>query len=167
MQYMKTLDFNKKFVDLFYKTKRVKSKFETENPNELVLASDACKAISTKKDESIQKGFNWVISQRDVILLTNKRIIFDQYSIPLEIISSAELVQLKTMFGKGQVLKVSTIDNDCYQFGMQFNSEWLNQKVLPLTIEKGQIEYSTFSILIRIFIVGYLIYWLYGELINK
>jgi hypothetical protein len=55
-----------------------------------------------------------------------------------------------------------TKDDSHYQFGMQFNPEWTNQNVLPLTIEQGQVKTSTFSLIMRLILVGYIIYWLLG-----
>ncbi|MBP1630020.1 MAG: hypothetical protein H6Q15_913 [Bacteroidetes bacterium] len=159
--------FKKKLNDLIYGTQRVKCRFEMENPNEKVVASDACKAISTSNNQKIEYGFNWVISQREVILLTDKNIICGKCIIPLESISSAELVEFSPRYGNSFVLKICTKDNCNYQFGMQYNSEWINQRVLPLTIEKGRIKFSPFSIIIRVFIALYLMYLIYEQFINK
>jgi hypothetical protein len=62
-------------------------------------------------------------------------------------------------------LKVQTTDDKNYQFGMQLNPQWTNQRRLPLTLEKGKVKHSAFSILVRLIIVAYLIYWLYERFI--
>ena len=41
---------------------------------------------------------------------------------------------------------------------MQMNKEWTNQNELPLTIEKGKLKNSLFSIAIRLILIGYIIY---------
>ena len=76
-------------------------------------------------------------------------------------ISNAQLLKINSLFGGGQVLKVQTTDDKNYQFGMQLNPEWTSQQRLPLTLEKGQLKHSAFSIIVRLIAVGYLIYWLY------
>ena len=65
----------KGFVDLIYGTGRVRQKFELDNPNEKVLAADASKGIMTTSNQDIQRGLDWVTSQRAVVLLTDKKIV--------------------------------------------------------------------------------------------
>jgi len=72
---------------------------------------------------------------------------------------------MDSLLSSGQVLKIQTTDNKNYQFGMQLNPEWTNQQRLPLALEKGQLKKSAFSIIIRLIIFGYLIYWLYERFI--
>ncbi len=151
----------KGLVDIIYGTDRVRQKFELENPNEKVLAADASKGIVTTTDQNIQRGLDWVTSQRAVVMLTDKKIICGKWTIPLDTISTAQLLKINSLFGGGQVLKVKTADNKNFQFGMQLNPEWTNQQLLPLTLEKGQVKNSAFSIVVRIIAIGYLIYWLY------
>jgi hypothetical protein len=151
----------KGFVDIIYGTGRARRKFERENPNEKVFAADASKGIVTPTNQDIKRGLDWVTSQRAVVILTDKKIICGKWTIPLQAISTAQLLKINSLFGSGQVLKLQTADNKNFQFGMQLNPEWTNQQVLPLTLEKGQVKNSAFSIVVRIFAIGYLIYWLY------
>jgi hypothetical protein len=65
----------KGLVNLIYGTRRARCKFERENPNEKVLAADASKGIVTTSNQDIQRGLNWVSSQRAVILLTEKKLV--------------------------------------------------------------------------------------------
>jgi len=155
----------KGLVDLIYGTGRVRKKFEINNPTEKVLAADASKGIVTTSNQDIKRGLDWVTSQRAILMLTDKKIICGKWIIPIDTISTAQLIKIKSLFGGGQVLKVQTTDGKNYQFGMQVNPEWTNQELLPLTIEKGQVKHSAFSILIRLIIVGYLIYWIYKRFI--
>ena len=155
----------KGLVDLIYGTGRVRRKFERDNPNEKVLAADASKGIVTTKNQDIQRGLDWVTSQRAVVLLTDKKIISGKWTIPLDTIATAQLLNINSLFGSGQVLKVQTTDDKNYQFGMQLNPEWTSQQQLPLTLEKGQVKHSAFSIIVRLIAVGYLIYWLYERFI--
>ncbi|GAB3653690.1 hypothetical protein GCM10028791_23910 [Echinicola sediminis] len=94
-------------------------------------------------------------------MLTDKKIVCGKWTIPLDTIATAELMKINSLFGGGQVLKVQTTDHKHYQFGMQFNPEWTSQQQLPLTLEKGQVKHSVFSITVRLIAVGYLVYWLY------
>jgi hypothetical protein len=129
------------------------------------LAADASKGIVTTTNQDIKHGLDWATSQRAVVLLTDKKIICGKLSIPLDTIATAQLLKIKSLFGGGQVLKVQTTDDKNYQFGMQLNPEWTSQQQLPLKLEKGQVKYSVFSIIVRLIAVGYLIYWLYERFI--
>jgi hypothetical protein len=152
----------KGLVDLIYGVGRVKTDYLRTNPTEKILAADGSKGITTKGDKGIERGLDWVTSQRAVVLLTDKKIKCGQWDIPLENIETAQLLKINSLFGPGQVLKLKTMDDIHYQFGMQFNPEWTNQNVLPLTIEQGQVKTSTFSLIMRLILVGYIIYWLLG-----
>ncbi len=155
----------KGLVDLIYGTGRVRRKFERDNPNERALAADASKGIVTTANQDIQRGIDWVTSQRAVVLLTDKKIICGKWTIPLDTIATIQLLKINSLFGSGQVLKVRTTDDKNYQFGMQLNAEWTSQQQLPLTLEEGQVKHSAFSIIVRLIAVGYLIYWLYERFI--
>lgn len=154
-------------VDLLYGTKRIKRKFELANPKEKVLASDGSKGIVTTSNQDIQRGLDWVTSQRAVVLLTDKRIVCGKWTIPLDTISTAQLIKINTLFGRGQVLKIYTSDGKNYQFGMQLNPEWTRQQILPLTHEKGQVKHSAYSIIARLIAVGCIIYWLYYRFMSN
>jgi hypothetical protein len=153
----------KGLVDLIYGTGRIRRKFELDNPNEKVLAADASKGIVTTTNQDIQRGLDWVTSQRAVVMLTDKKIVCGKWTIPLDTLSTAQLLKINSLFGGGQVLKVQTTDDINYQFGMQINPEWTSQQILPLTLEKGQVKNSVFSIVVRLIVVGYLIYWIYNQ----
>lgn len=155
--------FMKGLVDFIYRTGRARKKFERDNPNEIVLAADASKGVITKKDQDIQHGANWVTSQRAVILLTDKKIVCGKWIISLDEISAVQLIK----YGSGQVLKIQTNNGIHYQFGMQTNPEWTNQQILPLTLEKGQVKYSFFSIIVRLILIGYIIYFIYSRFISR
>ncbi|MCI2230405.1 hypothetical protein MC378_14595 [Polaribacter sp. MSW13] len=153
----------KSLVDFIYGTNRLRVKYELSNPNEKVFASDASKGIITNSNKDIVRGTNWVTSQRAVVMLTNSKIICGKWNIPINEIQSSQLIKINSLFGGGVVLKIQTGNNENYQFGMQINPEWIEQKVLPLTFENGKVKYSIFSIIIRILAIGYLINWAYNK----
>jgi hypothetical protein len=159
-------EFMKKIVDLIYGTKKVRDIYLLKNPTEVIFAIDGAKAIVTKDNKEIERGLDWITSQRAVILLTNSKIICGKWTILLDNIQSAQLLQISSILGNGLVLKIQTKDNKHYQFGMQMNHEWLKQKVLPLKLEKAKISNSLFSIVLRIFIICYIAFLIY-RLINR
>lgn len=155
----------KGLVDLIYGTERVRRTFERDNPDEKVLAADASKGIVTATNQDIQRGLDWITSQRAVVMLTDQKIVCGKWTIPLDTIATVQLLKINSLLGSGQVLKIQTTDNKNYQFGMQLNPEWTNQQRFPLTLEKGQLKNSAFSIIIRLIVAGCLIYWLYERFI--
>jgi len=155
----------KGLVDIVYGTGRARRKFERDNPGEKVLAADASKGIITTTNQDIQRGLDWVTSQRSVVMLTDKRIVCGKWTIPLDTILTTQLLKINSLFGDGQILKVQTTDDKNYQFGMQMNPEWTTQQRLPLTLEQGQLKHSLFSVVVRLIAVAYLIYWLYERFI--
>lgn len=154
----------KNIVDFIYGTKKARVKFELENPHENVLAADASKGIITNSNENVARGTNWVTSQRAVVMLTNSKIICGKWKIPIEEIQSSKLIKINSLFGDGMVLKIQTKNDENYQFGMQINPEWIEQKALPLNFKNGKVKYSIFSIVIRILAIAYLINWAYNQL---
>ncbi len=151
----------KRLVDLVYGTKRAVRQYQLDHPTETIVASDASKGILTSSGKQIGRGLDWVTSQRAVVLLTDKKLVCGQWAIPLNEITSTKLIKVSSLFGAGQVLSVQTADNRNYQFGMQVNSEWTDQRVLPLTMENGKVKNTPFSIALRLFLIGYLIYIIY------
>lgn len=157
----------KRLVDLIYGTVRVKRNYLVNNPSEKVLAADASKGIITSNDQDIQRSLDWVTSQRAVVMLTDNKLICGKWIIPLDNIVTAKLLKINSLFGGGQVLKIQTKDYTNYQFGMQLNPEWTNQQALPLTLEKGQVKQSAYSIIVRLIAIAFLIYWLYERFFEK
>src|SRR5262245_52038240 len=94
----------KTLVDLFYGVGLAKANYLKANPTDNILAADASKGITTKGDKEIERGLDWVTSQRAVILLTDKKIKCGQWDIPLANIESAQLLKINSLFGPSQVL---------------------------------------------------------------
>ncbi len=64
----------KGLVDLIYGVGRVKTNYSKDNPTERILAADGSKGITTKGEKGIERGLDWVTSQRAVVVLTDKKI---------------------------------------------------------------------------------------------
>ncbi|PIF47171.1 hypothetical protein CLU96_4220 [Chryseobacterium sp. 52] len=77
-------------VDLIYGTGRVRLKFEDDNPNDKVWAADASKGIVATTNQDIQRGLDWVTSQRAVVILTDQKIISGQWTIPPDTIQKTQ-----------------------------------------------------------------------------
>ena len=92
----------KEFVDLIYGTGRERRKYQLANPTENVLAADASKGTVTTNNQDIQRGFDWVRSQRAVVLLTDTKIVSGKWIIPLVTIDTIQLLKINSLFGAGR-----------------------------------------------------------------
>jgi len=115
-------------------------KFRKQHPDGQILASGVTKA---RKMETYE--FKWLASRRGMLILTETCLFCGNWVIPLETVSETVLLNLTGGF----VLKISTIAGDHYQFGLNKNADWKTQCVLPLIEQKGSIEYSTQSLILR------------------
>jgi hypothetical protein len=149
----------KTIVDFFYRTNAKRNRFEDKNKVK-TLAADAAKGIIIANSSEITRGSKWALSQRSIIFLTDKAVFCGKWNIPIESIDSASMVRFKSIFGGGQVLKIDTLDKKCYQFGMQVNNEWRNQKALNITFEDGKVKTPTSTIILWLIMSGISIYWL-------
>lgn len=85
----------KGLVDLIYGTGRARRKYQNENPSETVLAADGSKGIVTTDNQEIQRGLDWVTSQRAIVMLRKdfaEGIYFYQIRSNEEIIGTEKLI---------------------------------------------------------------------------
>lgn len=153
-------------VDLIYGTKRVVKAYKNKYPDQEVIAASGVKAVRSTPQTEIKTGAHWVTAKRAVAILTNDRIICKDWEIFHKDIKSAELIRFKSLLSKGQVLNITTNENVGYQFGMQRNTDWTKCKTLELNYVDKKIKMSTFSIVIRLFLVGYIAYLLYERFLQ-
>jgi hypothetical protein len=120
---------------------------------------------SNKESGDPRHSVNWVTSRRGSFKVFKDRIELGNWNIPFESIDKAIEYRVPYLpFLKVSVLEVNTSDMS-YQFG--FNP-WANPiKYFPIDVEEKnqKMKYSTFSIIIRIALLIYFIYWLYETFI--
>ena len=148
-------------INIIYGTKRAVNKFKLAHPDEKVIAASGVKGVKSTPKSEVDTGAKWIVSRRAVAILTDKRIKCGDWDIPLSTINSAELINLRGLISKGQLLNISTVDKVGYQLGMQLNKDWLNSEHLKLEYVNKKIKISTFSWVMRIALVFYLAYLIY------
>lgn len=153
-----------RLIDIIYGTNRVVKEFELAYPGERVIAASGVKGVKSTPKTEVDTGAKWIVSRRAVAILSDQRIKCGDWDIPLEEIESAELINLRGLISKGQLLNISTRDNIGYQMGMQLNPDWLNSDQLNLQYVNKKIKISTFSWLMRIVLILYLVYHVYKRL---
>lgn len=132
-------------------------KFKEKEPQAIVLAAGATKAQKLNRDEDVRSSVGWVTARRAVLILTNEKLVCGLWEIPLSSVAQASLLQIKGLFGKGFVLKISTNDKNHYQFGLQYDQAWKQQSALPLVITEGKVKQSLLSLILRTILLLYLI----------
>ena len=150
--------FFRVLANLFYLVPFQVRRFKVKEPNSQVLAAGATKARKFGKDSEVQYGAGWIAARRGALILTQEKLVCGSWEIPLSTISDALLLRVRSLFGRSLVLKVSTTDGSHYQFGLQYDPAWETQTALGLTIEEGKIQYSAFSIALRVILVIWLIW---------
>ena len=151
-------------VDVAYLVPFKVKRFHTKHPNETVLVAGGSKAIRLKEDQKVSRGAKWIVAKRGVLILSDKRLVCGSWNIELDQIVNAQILKTKSFFVKALVLKIETKEVQHYQFGLQYDPKWIAQKVLPVKIEEGKIAYSLFSIIIRLALLGYIIWWIIQRL---
>lgn len=155
-----------RIMNTVYGTKKAVNKFQLTHLDEHIIAVSGVKGIISTPKSEVNTGVKWILSRRAVAILTNKRIKCGDWDIPLSSIKSAELIKFRGLISKGQLLNISTKDNIGYQLGMQRNMDWLKSEHLILEYVDKKIKISTFSWVMRIVLVIYLIIFFYERFIK-
>jgi hypothetical protein len=116
-----------------------------------------CKATDREKGDP-RASFNWVLSKRSTLKFYDDHIECGNWNFPNAEISGAILFRTKTYFFNTPVLQFDYKDKT-YQFGL---NPWAKpEKYLKVNFneEYTKLKYSKFSLGIRIFILGYIL-WL-------
>mgnify|MGYP000418243513 CR=1 FL=1 len=132
-------------------------KFQRQHPHVRILVSGVTKARKMEASSPVQRELGWVTSRRGMLILTETSLLCGNWTIPLETIGEATLLDLTG----GYVLKITTLEEVHYQFGLNKNIAWETQSVLPLTKQKGNLGYSTQSLVLRAIVLISLIWYLY------
>lgn len=142
----------KLFTNLLYLVPLKIKRFERKNPNEQVILAEAAKAREMNEDSKPGFGFGWAFARRNVLILATDGLHCGNWFIPLSSISDATMIRAAT----GAILKIRTIDMKHYQFGLNYDTAWEEQSILPLNMERAEFQFSIASLLVRFFLVGIL-----------
>jgi len=145
--------------NLIYFTIITKRKYQKEHLDEKVILCDASKAVKLPINKDPEYGKEWITSRRCSFILSNKSIKAGDWNIHIHDISRTELIKFNSLYGKGMVLKIRTINDENYQFGMQYNKIIEEQKAIKINeIRDEKLKKSLFSKVIRMIAIGYIIY---------
>lgn len=110
--------------------------------------------------EAFEYGVSWVAARRSFLSVFQDRLECGDWTIPYEAMTQAVLFQTHQMWIPCYILKIQTADA-CYQFGLNGGKFWAGELPFPVTREAGRLQYSTFSIVLRVLLVVALIWYLF------
>jgi hypothetical protein len=139
-------------TDLLYGVNSRVKKIKKLYPDENILAASATKAIQTTND-SVVRGFEWVIAKRAVLILTDKKIICGKWKFNLNDVEKAKLLKFSSFPIAGAALLIKMKDGSGYQFGLNSAEKWESQDTLELEIENTKMKYSLYSIVARAILI--------------
>jgi len=127
-----------------------------------VLYKCMTKATTTEGGD-ICRSFNWVVSRRAMLKVTDEALVCSDWCIPYKDIDEAVLFSISQMFIPGYVLRVQS-KGTIYQFGLNWGKFWKGELPFHVRREKARLGYSWYSIAVRIILVVFIIYWIYKGL---
>ena len=123
-----------------------------------------CKATN-REDSEPRYSHNWVSSERAWFKVFGDRIECGSWVIPFSEVKEAVIYNAKQMFVPVQVLQVVTEQGN-FQFGFNPWTSPTEHLVLDMRQENIRLKYSPFSIVVRVVILGYLAFWVWGTWIK-
>lgn len=117
---------------------------------------------TTAEGDQMEHGPNWLRSRRARLKVFDDRLECGDWILPFSDIREAVLFRIcSTLFIPGYVLRVQT-EQRTYHFGLNAGSFWKGELPFAVKRETGKVGHSAFSIVLRVMLLGYLIYliWL-------
>jgi hypothetical protein len=148
-------------VNLMYRTNARVSAFESEYPDDVVLASTGSKALRTDAPIPLERSPRWVFSRRAVVIVSDRRVVCGDWEFPISDIQEARANAFKGLLSSGQVLLIHA-GAWHYQIGMNAGGDWLDK--LPFEVSRSEIPLtmSPFSKMVRLFLIAAVAYHLAG-----
>jgi hypothetical protein len=130
------------------------------------LHSCMTKAVIADGDQ-LRTGPKWVTSRRGLLKLYSDRLECGNWTVAYSEIREAVLSNFRSPILRipGYVLSVRT-ENDTYHFGLNGSTYWKGELPFPVTRKQARLKMSAISILARIVIIGFAIYFLWNWIAN-
>jgi len=151
------------FTNAFYFVPLQSIRFKHRFPNAKVVIACATKARMLKENQDPKYEFGWSLARRGMLVLTETSLYCGDWEIPIDSVHDAVLQKIPY----GAVLRIETTDGMHYQFGVQNDPAWENQKFLPLKIVKKVLEFSTPALILRLIISIWLIWLIFQDVLSS
>jgi hypothetical protein len=120
---------------------------------------------TTAEGDQMTYGVNWMLARRTRLKVYEDHLECGNWRIDYSTIQDAELIVFPSILISGYVLRINTADRR-YHFGVNGNAFWKGEMPFAVVRREGKMKYSTFSIAVRILIVGYLGYVVWDRLLR-
>ena len=123
-----------------------------------------CWTKATNKEDGMPRySHHWLTSRRAWFKVFDDRVECGDWVFPVSSVREAVVFKSKQWFVPVSVLHLRT-ETATYQFG--FNPWCRVESYLPFEVktERVRLSYSIFSLVVRLALVGYLVYWLWTKL---
>lgn len=123
-----------------------------------------CKGTN-REDREPRYSHNWITAKRAWFMIFSDHFKCGKWKIKFDEVNKIVLYKTRQLFIPVKVLHIIT-DTNSYQFG--FNPWSSPEKDISLNIEQKKIKlkYSIFSIIFRIILLAYIIYWFIGKFVD-
>jgi hypothetical protein len=115
---------------------------------------------TTAEGEDIRHSLNWVVSRRGTLRVTSDALECGNWRIAYDDIDEAVLFRTRQAFIPCYVLRVRS-HGRIYQFGLNPGSYWKGDLPFPVQRENARLGFSWFSVVVRVFLIGVLLYFVY------
>ncbi|MAU10125.1 MAG: hypothetical protein CL607_09910 [Anaerolineaceae bacterium] len=149
-------DFLLGLTNAIYNVGGAVRRFVEHHPDEQLLAAGAAKARRMSEEQDVMYGVGWMVARRAPVILSDHRLKCGDWDIPLAKIKYAEIMTIRSFISKGFVIKVADDTGNHYQFGVPYDTAWLEQDVLSFKQVESSMSYSLVSIGLRVVVFGYL-----------
>ncbi len=125
------------------------------------LHSCMTKAVIGDGDQ-LRTGPKWITARRGLLKLYSDRLTCGDWTIAYDDICEAVLSSFRSPILRipGYILAVRT-DNDTYHFGLNGWRYWMGELPFPVTRNQTRLRMSLISILARVVLIGYALYFVW------
>jgi hypothetical protein len=117
---------------------------------------------------NLRTGPKWITSRRGLLKLYPDRLECGNWTVVYSEIREAVLSSFRSPILRipGYVLAVRT-DKETYHFGLNGWAYWKGELPFPVTREQARIRMSAISILARVVLIGFAIYFMWNWIANR
>jgi len=117
-----------------------------------------CKATS-REDGEPRYSHNWVAAKRAMFKVFQDKLMCGSWEIPFEDIEQATVYRARSLGMRIEILHVVTKDQKNYQFGFNPWAKPIQHIKLPLEQKQLKMKYSPFSLVLRLVLIAWLLYY--------
>lgn len=114
---------------------------------------------TTAEGDQLRYSPNWLIARRAILKIFDDHLECGNWTVDYATIRDAALYSVRSsLWLPGYVLRIETPDKT-YHFGLNWGSFWKGDLPFPARRERGRLGYSWFSVIYRIILLGFLLYF--------